>query len=330
MVMILAAGVCVADETYLNGKKKSEYSADGKQQIIRRDYFDGGGLKEITPFVAVGPIPERDAVPNGLRQQYNEEGKLLSEQTFKNGKLEGLSRFYSPPGTLHLIERYADGVLETRSEYDPAGRLTASTEFYADGSRKGETGLAPEVILNEMKPEKLRYKNGVKQGEHVEYYGNGGIKFEGNYEGGLYEGAYKSFYPNGLLSQSGNFVRGSKEGPEIGYFKNNRLEYRKFYRRGKLHGKNQFYFADGAVKWEAEFSDGRLHGSAVCFFRENKGREVVQFEKGVRRSSKGYDATGALIWQESRYDDGSLKALGPGDSPRVGTLENRHCTLDPV
>ena len=123
---------------YLNGKLRLHIvRGDGKQQVGVREFWDNG-------------IPRQEGIydhsrwsddewsydkPIGAIIEYYEDGSVALNETYKNGKLDGLAVIYGKKGG--RIERaYTDGRLTGEKHYGPSGKLEMEEEYYEDGSRR--------------------------------------------------------------------------------------------------------------------------------------------------------------------------------------------------
>ena len=67
---------------------------------------------------------------------------------------------------------------------------------------------------------KGRYKNGEELGEWVLYYANGQLKEKGSFGTGRFEGEYFTYHANGQLKEKGSFKNGKKDGEWVNYDEN--------------------------------------------------------------------------------------------------------------
>lgn len=139
-------------ETFTNGvvRKSGEYDANGK---------------------LTGQWVER-----------KKDGKITSDQTYKDGILDGATKTYYNDGTVERITMYANG--------DKHG-LTTEYYFGTNGQIKSE----------------INFVKGVQQGAYKRYYDSGQIKEEGRVEEGSVVFS-KEYYSNGNVKQVRERVSG--------------------------------------------------------------------------------------------------------------------------
>jgi hypothetical protein len=88
---------------------------------------------------------------HGSYKTYFSDGKLQSDRNYKDGKLDGLSRFYEYNGAILSEINYKEG--------KPEG----SSKQYSNGKVESETN----------------YSNGILNGKYVRYYPDGKLMLEG-------------------------------------------------------------------------------------------------------------------------------------------------------
>ena len=78
-----------------------------------------------------------------------------------------------------------------------------------DGKKEGEW---VEYWGNGQLMSKVSYKNGKEEGEWVGYHGNGQLSSKGSYKNGLWEGDWVEYYGDGTLYKrgTGTFKNGEK------------------------------------------------------------------------------------------------------------------------
>jgi hypothetical protein len=107
---------------------------------LYRTYYTNGNPKM--------EVSSRNGLPNGIGKFYNEDGSLLYQGLFKNGKLDGMLYQYYPEGSVHNEMNYSHGIYEgSQKIYDIEGNQTAEIIYDAG---KPVSGF---IILNEDKIE---------------------------------------------------------------------------------------------------------------------------------------------------------------------------------
>ena len=117
----------------------------------------------------------------GIYQEYSQDGNLVREIPYKNGKREGLAKTYYGNGNLWIEGPYKNGKAEGLVKW-----------YYKNGKVWREDP----------------YKNGKFEGVVKEYYENGNLENETPYKNGKREGVDKWYYKNGNLEREINYSQG--------------------------------------------------------------------------------------------------------------------------
>ena len=147
------------------------------------------------------------------------------------------------------------------------------------------------------------FKNGLKNGEGIEYYQNGNIKYEGEFVDDKFEGKGKYIFKNGE-SYKGDFKNGLFHGKGIYYYKDGNIRYAgdfiddKFEGNGKYNyengeyyigqwkndkknSKGKYYYKDNSVCYEGDFIDDKFEGNGKYYY-ENGEYYIGQFKNDLR------------------------------------------------
>ena len=107
---------------------------------LYRTYYANGNLKM--------EISSRGGLPNGIGKFYGEDGNLLYQGVFKDGKLDGVLYQYYPEGSVHNEMNYSDNMYDGAQKiYDTDGNQTAEIVY------KNGKPISGYVILNDNKIE---------------------------------------------------------------------------------------------------------------------------------------------------------------------------------
>jgi antitoxin component YwqK of YwqJK toxin-antitoxin module len=106
------------------------WSAIGYGEEPVREYYANGKVKSEQSF--------KDGKLDGSFKVYFDSGRLRKEGAYKNGKREGPFKTYHENGQLVLEESYKNGKLDgSFKTYYGNGQLR-SDSFYKDGKREGK------------------------------------------------------------------------------------------------------------------------------------------------------------------------------------------------
>lgn len=171
-------------------------------------------------------------IPDGIVNEYADNGKIKYKRYFKNGELEGVNKEYYESGKLKAEWNYKNGNLEGTSK-----------EYYESGKLK--------FIKN--------FKNDKLEGTGNAYYESGKLKLETNYKNGKPEDTTKIYYENGNLKSELNFKNGNLQGLSKEYYENGNLNFTITYENGQK------------IKMEEYEPDGKLKSQRHPSLKEKEG-----------------------------------------------------------
>ena len=221
-----------------------------------------------------------------------ESERLSHSYTYKNGKLNGVSKFYEIRPNPVKEETYLDGILTESREYFFNGSLQSSS-FYKDGLRTGRW----EVYHNEDKVLRsfTNYELNVKEGEYKVYFNNGKVARSGVYKNNNPIGEWTIYHDNGnvdcrqVLNKQGD-----------------KWDFQTFYENGKIKdkgvslnfnltqydGKYVEYYDNGKTKKEENYVNGERNGKYSLFSEDGKIIEDGMYNMGDRTEYRRYDENG--------------------------------------
>ncbi|MBD5398029.1 hypothetical protein HDR60_00790 [bacterium] len=142
---------------------------------------------------------------------YNQGNNKL---TFKNGKLNGINKWYDEDNQLAIEENYKDGKLNGISRYYKYGELIWEGNYRdgkLEGTSKWNNKKSIHVLMNEKIPQfdiVENYKNGQLNGTSKAYYKNGRKMAEINYKDGEVDGISRYYDEDGLPFRYENYKDG--------------------------------------------------------------------------------------------------------------------------
>jgi antitoxin component YwqK of YwqJK toxin-antitoxin module len=265
----------------------------------------------------------KDALQEGLWRYFSNNGDIIMECNYTNGKKNGIYKSYS-------------------RDYDLNEKINFTTEEgnYINGKREGvwKKVNALGIILQKMifrndilegSYEKFdqdgvllssgQYKNGKKNGFWIEneddvvfrgyyinddldgectwYYSTGKIKYKGNYKQGKLIDTWKEYYENGILKEEGYIINGLKEGIWNFYLENGNLD--------SVATFNEKYFSNTDTLIKGKLSEG-----FVTYALNDKIGFMDSTGKIVLSHKQGYEYVGLLPYFKEgkcvfykRYDD---------------------------
>jgi antitoxin component YwqK of YwqJK toxin-antitoxin module len=151
-----------------------------------------------------------------------------------------------------------------------------------------------DVLYHKIK-RKQEFKDGLPNGEYVEYFRTGEIEETSNYVKGLREGerivytksgktrrrenyrsdnlegsfveyyaSYSSSKPEQIF-EKGQYTNDEKTGEWLQFYSSGKLQSKMFYKNGKLDGEAIGYYENGKIKNIGRFSEGRRVGEHLTY-----------------------------------------------------------------
>ncbi len=143
------------------------------------------------------------AQPHGIIETYYIfTKKKKDKKNYKEGKLEGIQKFWYDNGQLYYENNYKNG------------KLNGIQKFWYDNG---------QLYYEE------NYKNGKKEGIQKGWYDNGQLLYENNYKEGKAEGKQKRWYNNGILTFEQNYENGNMKGIQKIWDFNGKITYEDIY-----------------------------------------------------------------------------------------------------
>ena len=113
-----------------------------------------------------------------------------------------------------------------------------------------------------------RFRNGIKHGPWVNYYGNGQLGSKGTYKDGKEDGPWFRYWNNGQLWTKGTYKDGKREGPWVSYNVKGQLQKKITYKDDNWDGPWVNYYGNGQLDSKRTYKDGKKDGPWV-FYHEN-------------------------------------------------------------
>ena len=175
-----------SNEHYYN-EKLHYINTFKKGVLVQSVFFDSNG-KEMASF---GNPDGNFAVKN-----YFSTGQLQAEGLYRQGKNNGLWKFYNRYGKLISEYNYIDGELEGNA-----------VDYFPSGEKKYVA----------------TYKDNVLNGYFQEFYRNGQVKQEGWFQDGEREQQWLTYFLDGTIESDSYYLRGSYRGPYYSYAQDGKL-----------------------------------------------------------------------------------------------------------
>ena len=203
-----------------NGKGK-EYDYNNNNVIFEGEYINGKR--------------------NGFGKEYNEQGELIFQGDYKEGKK------WNGKGEIKKINEKKPIIIL----YDLKEGQGYLREYEYQNYNIGK-------LISEIK-----YINGERNGKAKDYDSNGTLIFEGEYYNGRKKGKVKEYNSNGELKFEGEYLDGKKNGKGKEYDNYGKLEFEGEYLYGKKNGKGKeyTYLNENKLLFEGEYiNDYKIRG----------------------------------------------------------------------
>jgi len=258
---------------------------------IKTDYYPSGKVKTVASY--------NGEVAEGIRREYNEEGKITAGYVFTKGALTG-EGIVDEEGTKEgeWREYYLDGTLRSIGTY-VKGKPVGNWKYYFENGK--------------LESEGKYTKSGLLDGTWRWYFEDASIRRIQSYIAGMEDGEYEEHDETGRLIVKGQYAEGVEEGDWIYDFGT----YRELgsYRGGARFGKWKSYYADEVLKFEGEYIDDNLNGKVNWYWPTGRLKDQGNFVNGSREGdwiTFNEDGTPFLIITyrgdvEKRYDGQVIK-----------------------
>lgn len=194
---------------------------------------------------------------------------------FKDGLFHGESTMSHKDGKIYKKENYMNGIKHGDFEYYSKNGETLKKETYNQGKEHGNWFTyydGEEKKIYEV----IGYKNGLKDGFHIEYDHIGNKKFEIEYKDDIYHGINRVFERDGVIKSEIEYKNGLFHGFHKTYKNGNLVTYQNF-EEGKQRGFYGEYDLNGELTREVNITDsGSYHEKR--YVTDSRGNYYLRFE----------------------------------------------------
>ncbi len=320
-----------AESEWWDLSDKSHGTAIPVESKIPNDKMGRTGTLEFNPETGELTQVGRMHLGNkkeGKYYEWNEDGHLWLEETYKHERLNGITRVWYPNGQLKTEINYkngeCDGVFRTwykngqqseeinykNDKYDGVRRTwyeNGQLKSEANSKNNVEDGVRREWYVNGQLLKEEHYKDGELDGVRRTWYDNGQQATEINYKDGEYDGVHRRWYKNGQLCMDMNYKDGDIDGIARQWYENGQLLEEMNYKNGLLDGTAREWEEDGQLYSEINYKDGIIDGvrrkwnsNGQLIEEENYKNGIID---GVRRTwyDNGQQAT-EINYKDGEYD----------------------------
>jgi uncharacterized protein len=270
-------------EKYVNGEQQFD-AEELKVYDIRYDYYPNGRVKIMGSY--------RNDLPDGVRREYNKEGKIEKGYIFREGKMiaegiideKGLRQGF-------FKEYYETGQLMAEGKYENSKPVGNWKYYYPDGhleqegtfdSRSRQTGEWVWYHQNGNLWKKEYFENGIPEGEYIEYDITGKIIVKGEYFDGAETGHW--FWEIGDVREEGSFIDGNYNGSwKITDLETGNVIFEGKYLDGNPNGKHVYYWPEGKKRIEGSYVMGRREGDWFHYNSEGQLFLRIYYRRGIEQ-----------------------------------------------
>jgi len=300
-------------EFYDNEQVKSEgYYSYGKRDGYFKEYDKKGNLLKIEKYKNDELIHDAPELLNyEIKTDYYKNGRVKIVQSYKDKIPEGIRREYTQDGKISKAFIFRNGIIIGEGIVDEQGMRQGDwKEYYESGEKSGEGS----------------YKNDLRQGDWKFYFKNGALEQTGKYgNNGKPDGKWRWFFESGNLRKEDNFKNGVLHGIHIeqddsgkiiikGEFADGEEEGEWFYEVGDeketgsyIAGRREGtwkHYAGDILNFEGNYIEGNPNGDFVYFWPNEKIKEKGKYIMGKKEGDWYiYDSEGIKIIT-IRFEDG--------------------------
>ena len=198
------------------------------RKCTKKGYYNN---KQLAYMIEGDILENLDSIPNGKYIEYYKNGKIKVQGNYKEGKRVGEFKTFQKDGKSAGSVIYKDGkiikstLIKTMKD-NASFSLITDINYILDTSHTikkvdFENGLLRTYFIFD--------KNGLPNGDSIEYYEEGNIKSVIPFKHNIVEGLTISYYENGNIKEEVNYKNNKMNGEAKSYDEN-----------GKLNGKTIF------------------------------------------------------------------------------------------
>ena len=218
-----------------------------------------------------------------------------------------------PQGTVH--DYYKNGKKCWEGEilsFEPYQVFNGICTWYYENGRKQESGT---------------YRNGLKEGEFLQWFENGKPRTRGNYINNLREGLYTWYYSSGAKNEEAFFIHGKKEGANLEWYEHGELKKKAVCHNGVLDGYCIYFYENGDVLQKATYHNNKKEGEYTAWDKKRILRAKLNYLHDTLEGTQYIYNASSVLTEKSDYHHGQQK--GPrysyDDSSRLYYM--KHVTI---
>lgn len=229
----------------------------------------------LFPMTLAAQLNQTDA--NGLRQghweKHQDNGRLLYEGDFKNGKPVGEWKRYHPGGQVKALIEYRGDTAMTQL-FDVWKKKLAEGAYV----NESKEGLWKIYNKNRLIADET-YDHGIKNGLAHRYYDTGEVMEETSWQNGQKNGDYRVFFKSGEPYLQCKMKDDMRDGLFLVYFENGREELVASYHNNLRDGEWIYYDQEGGIRYTLLYKDGKILNPQVRDSLDNLQMQELERDK---------------------------------------------------
>lgn len=220
-------------------------------------YVQGKEVAEQTLSVNGSPVEQLGEIPDGPVKEFDENNVVRAEAQYQDNKLQGDFIRYNEQGKIISRETYQQGILQGPAFYYAyeAHGVCMTEANYQNALLQGKWTL---YSAKDRPFLQATYEQGKLQGLRTNFYESGAVRCEENFEKGKLQGPRKIYFPNGKIWYEENYKNGRLDGDRFCFFPSGQKYLEEFYSDGLLDGPRRIYAENGSVLTNEEYHWGTL------------------------------------------------------------------------
>ena len=203
------------------------YGTNGK--VIQKGYYNN---KQLAYIIEGNILKNLDNIPNGKYTEYYKNGQIKIQGHTKEGKRDGEFKTFLKNGKSAGSVIYKDGkiikstlikAMKNNASFPPVDNINYKLDTtHTLGKVEFENGLLRIYFIFN--------KNGLLDGNSIEYYEEGNIESIVPYKNNVVEGLVITYYENGNIKEEVNYKNDNMNGEAKSYDENGKLNGRTIFK----------------------------------------------------------------------------------------------------
>jgi len=283
---------------------------------------------------------------NGPRKSYDEEGRLLRIELFKDDvRTVKVEEFYHSGNLKEIIpiDTLGKGLEHGIGyEFDEQDGRVISVVTYSNGYVKGRERINRKDKFNQRQElwrefhdnmvvqYEGRYRNDNKDGYWKEFDRQGNLLHTVKYDNGILVeepselakiDIKKKFHPNAQVKSVGSYLKGVEEGVHRFFSDKGVVESAKIYKQGKVAGEGivdpegrrqgdwKEFYETGELRSKGRYVNNRREGRWIFYYRDGKVEQEGEYVKGLADGNWKWLHPSGNTWREEIFYEGKEEGL---------------------